>query len=90
MKYFFYNYLLLFHIYKIIFSITPIDKKKFLWQVHSYNDINEIGQELRKGTKYFKIDLYFVIQNNCFTYDKRASEESRGCFLLSHDQPIIG
>ena len=90
MKYFFYKYLLLIHVFKNIFSITPISEKKFLWQLHSYNDINELGQELRKGSTYFKIDLYFVLQHNCFTYDKRASQDSRGCFLLTHDSPIKG
>ncbi len=81
---------LLFQIKKIYLSKIPITKRKYQWQVHSFNDIREINQIARKGTIYYKIDLYYVVQKNCYTKDKRCTSDKRGCFLLTHDPPIEG
>ena len=39
---------------------TSLNLRKYKWQVHSFNDIRELNQIIRKGTKYYKIDLYYV------------------------------
>ena len=67
---------------------TSLNLRKYKWQVHSFNDIRELNQIIRKGTKYYKIDLYYVPQENCYTKEKKAYLDKRGCFLLTHDQPI--
>ena len=85
-----YNFFLIINIFYFIYSITPYNKRKFIWQLHSYNDINEIGQELRKGAIHFKIDLFYVPKEECLVHDKRANKDPRGCFLLTHDYPVYG
>ena len=90
MFFFFKIIFLIFEIKKINLSKIPITERKYKWQVHSFNDIREINQIARKGTIYYKIDLYYVLQKNCYTKDKRCTSDKRGCFLLTHDTPIQG
>ena len=74
---------------KIILSkITPLNERKYKWQIHSYNDPREIKQLSRKGSTLYKIDLYYVRQSKCYTDDLNLRQDLRGCFLLTHDKPI--
>ena len=76
-----------FSITSLFISQTPISKRKFQWQIHSFNDRRELTQVLRKGSTLIKIDLYYNPQNQCYTNDPRAYTDPRGCFLITHDEP---
>ena len=81
--------ILFFIILKLIHTqITPINDRKYKWQIHSFNDPREIKQLVRKGSSLFKIDLYYVPQGLCNTNDNRCTHDLRGCFLLTHDKPL--
>ena len=81
--------ILFFIILKLIHTqITPINDRKYKWQIHSFNDPREIKQLVRKGSTLFKIDLYYVPQGLCNTNDNRCTHDLRGCFLLTHDKPL--
>ena len=67
--------------------LTPLEQRKFKWQIHSFNDPRELGQILKKGSTLLKIDLYFATHSGCFTKDPRANTNPKGCFLLVHDRP---
>eukprot|EP00026_Physarum_polycephalum_P004407 Phypoly_transcript_04426.p1 GENE.Phypoly_transcript_04426~~Phypoly_transcript_04426.p1 ORF type:complete len:695 (+),score=81.70 Phypoly_transcript_04426:80-2164(+) len=57
------------------------------YQVHSYNDLREWPQILRKGTVYFKVDPHFMDSSFCAS-QPQAPQSPEGCFVLSHDMPV--
>ena len=77
-----------FSITSLFISHTPISKRKFIWQIHSFNDRRELTQILRKGSTLLKIDLFYSPQNKCYTNDPRVYTDPRGCFLITHDKPV--
>jgi hypothetical protein len=58
------------------------------YQVHSYNDLNEWPQILRKDTVYFKIDPHYMDHSFCVSQKRLDPADPRGCFVLNHDDPI--
>ena len=56
------------------------------YQIHSYNDLREWPQILRKGATWFKIDPHFMDSAFC-AQQQRVNDSSHGCFVLSHDMP---
>eukprot|EP01137_Pigoraptor_chileana_P022140 Opistho-2@86730 len=57
------------------------------YQVHSYNDLREWPQTLRKGATWLKIDPHFMPTEFCAS-QPNVKDPSRGCFLLNHDDPV--
>jgi hypothetical protein len=56
------------------------------YQIHSNNDLLEWPQLLLKGAKRFKVDPHYVPSSQCQQLDISSAD---GCFLLSHDTPIV-
>jgi hypothetical protein len=67
---------------------SPVEKQRAYidYQVHSWNDLDEWEQGLKKGVTWFKVDLYYTAPSLC----PHGAKEQRHkpCFLLSHDAPI--
>jgi hypothetical protein len=59
------------------------------WQEHSKNDMRGWEQMLRKGGRNFKVDPNYQPTLFCRSQKNvRNTTDSRGCFILNHDNPI--
>lgn len=56
------------------------------YQIHSNNDLLEWPQLLLKGARRFKVDPHFVPSKECEVVNITSED---GCFLLSHDRPLV-
>ena len=50
-------------------------------QIHSNNDLRELRQNLLKGSRRFKFDLYYIVNHS-------SCGPHPSCFLLNHDTPL--
>jgi hypothetical protein len=61
---------------------------KIGFQIHSYNDLRLWPQVLRKGATYLKIDPNFQDAQFCSNQERVFNKsDTRGCFVLNHDDP---
>ena len=67
-------------------SLAPPAGTTIGFQAHSYNDLNEWVQLLKKGARYVKIDPQYQPQSFCQAQKQVANRtDQRGCFVLNHD-----
>eukprot|EP01118_Nematostelium_gracile_P006150 TRINITY_DN1976_c0_g1_i7.p1 TRINITY_DN1976_c0_g1~~TRINITY_DN1976_c0_g1_i7.p1 ORF type:complete len:374 (+),score=82.13 TRINITY_DN1976_c0_g1_i7:55-1176(+) len=76
--------ILLFLLFGTIFG-TSIEST-IGYQLHSWNDLREWRAGFKKGADWFKIDLNYQDYKTCSAM--RPWKDERGCFLLTHDNPI--
>jgi hypothetical protein len=58
------------------------------YQLHSYDDLREWSQVLRKGGRSIKIDPQYQSAGFCATQPHANHTDSRGCLLLNHDSVV--
>ncbi len=59
------------------------------FQAHSYDDLREWVQLLKKGARYIKIDPNFTPQNICALQENVVNKaDPRGCLLFTHDNAV--
>ncbi|EGC37865.1 hypothetical protein DICPUDRAFT_53679 [Dictyostelium purpureum] len=68
-------------------GLKILQNKNIGCEIHSWNDLNEFDQMYAKGVIWNKIDVHFVYSKEfCMS---QGLNDSRGCFVFSHDTPSI-
>lgn len=68
-------------------SAAPAYGATLGYQTHSYNDLREWPQMMRKGARFVKIDPQYAAAAVCAA-QARGGGDARGCLLLSHNDVV--
>jgi hypothetical protein len=69
-------------------SVATAQSNTISYQIHSWNDLNEWPQILKKRATHFKIDPHYADYAFCMSQKRLSPADPRGCFVLNHDGPI--
>ncbi|PRP76268.1 hypothetical protein PROFUN_07790 [Planoprotostelium fungivorum] len=83
-----------------ISTIQPLPIRSTIgYQIHSWDDLREWTQALKKGARWFKLDFNWPFNSTslldrdvCMVQENLSAEEkddTRGCILLTHNDPIV-